>query len=197
VLFPTDVDPPPLPLSLQSDGDSAYGVLAGAPGIRGHAGCWAHVRRKFVDAANGRNAGAAQQMVALIGEFYAVERRLRDADPETRLRGRAEHSRPILMRIRQWLDRTATRVLPKSLLGEAIADALGQWPILITFLENGHLEIDNNAAENAIRPFVLGRKNWLFAGSPRGAETIALLYSVPIPVVLPFPIAFFLFASVV
>jgi transposase len=178
VLFPPDVDPPPLPLYLQSDGYSAYGVLAGAPGILGHAGCWAHVRRKFVDAANGRNAGAAQQMVALIGELYAVERRLRDADPETRLRGRAEHSRPILMRIRQWLDRTATRVLPKSLLGEAIGYALGQWPILITFLENGHLEIDNNAAENAIRPFVLGRKNWLFAGSPKGAETSALLYSL-------------------
>lgn len=178
VLFPADVDPPPLPFYLQSDGYGAYGVLAAAPGIVGHAGCWAHVRRTFVDAANGRNAGAAQQMVALIGELYAVERRLRDADPQTRLRGRAEHSRAILMRIRQWLDRTATRVLPKSLLGEAIGYALGQWPILITFLEDGHLEIDNNIAENAIRPFVVGRKNWLFAGSPKGAETSALLYSL-------------------
>ncbi|UHD16558.1 IS66 family transposase [Thiocapsa bogorovii] len=71
VLFASDVDPPPLPLYLQSDGYGAYGVLAAAPGVIGHAGCWAHVRRKFVDAANGRNAGAAQQMVALIGELYA------------------------------------------------------------------------------------------------------------------------------
>ncbi len=177
VLFPANADPP-LPFYLHSDGYSAYNVLANAPEIIGHAGCWAHVRRKFVEAAAGRNAGAAQQMVALIGELYAVERRIRDADAETRVRVRAEHSRPILMRIRRWLDKAATRVLPKSLLGQAIAYALGQWPILITFLEDGHLEVDNNTAENAIRPFVLGRKNWLFAGSPRGAETSALLYSL-------------------
>jgi transposase len=177
VLFPPGADPP-RPFYLQSDGYSAYSVVATAPEVIGHAGCWAHVRRKFVEAASGRNASAAQQMVALIGELYAVERRLRDADPEQRRCLRAEHSRPILMRIRQWLDQTSTRVLPKSLLGEAIHYALGQWPLLITFLDDGHLEIDNNIAENAIRPFVLGRKNWLFAGSPKGAETSALLYSL-------------------
>jgi hypothetical protein len=82
------------------------------------------------------------------------------------------------MRIYKWLDQTSTRVLPKSLLGEAIHYALGQWPLLITFLDDGHLEIDNNIAENAIRPFVLGRKNFLFSGSPKGAETSALLYSL-------------------
>jgi transposase len=97
-----------------------------------------------------------------------VERALRDTDPDTRRQGRAERSRPMLMRIRRWLDTTATRVLPKGLLGQAIAYALGQWPILITFLDDGRLELDNNIAENAIRPFVIGRKNWLFAGSPRG-----------------------------
>ena len=177
VLFPADTEPP-LPFYLHSDGYSAYNVLANAPEIIGHAGCWAHVRRKFVEAAAGRNAGAAQQMVALIGELYAVERALRDTDPDTRRQGRAERSRPILMRIRRWLDTTATRVLPKGLLGQAIAYALGQWPILITFLDDGRLELDNNIAENAIRPFVIGRKNWLFAGSPRGAETSALLYSL-------------------
>ncbi len=177
VLFPADTAPP-LPFYLHSDGYSADNVLANAPAIIGHAGCWAHVRRKFVEAAAGRNAGAAQQLVALIGELYAVERALRDTDPDTRRQGRAERSRPILMRIRRWLDTTATRVLPKGLLGQAIAYALGQWPILITFLDNGRLELDNNIAENAIRPFVIGRKNWLFAGSPRGAETSALLYSL-------------------
>jgi transposase len=177
VLFPADTEPP-VPFYLHSDGYSAYHVLAQAPEIIGHAGCWAHVRRKFVEAATGRNAGAAQQMVALIGELYAVERALRDTDPDARRLGRAERSRPILMRMRRWLDQTATRVLPKGLLGQAIAYALGQWPILITFLDDGRLELDNNTAENAIRPFVLGRKNWLFAGSPRGAETSALLYSL-------------------
>ncbi|MGB5832254.1 MAG: transposase [Thiohalocapsa sp.] len=102
--------------------------------------------------------------------------RSRDADVETRVRLRAEHSRAILTRIRYWLDKAATRVLPKGLLGQAIVYALGQRPMLITFLEDGHLQLDNNTAENAIRPFVLGRKNWLFAGSPSGAETSALLY---------------------
>lgn len=177
VLFPPGADPPQS-FYLQSDGYSAYLVVANAPEVIGHAGCWAHVRRKFVEAASGRNASAAQQMVALIGELYAVERRIRDAEPEQRLHLRTEHSRPILMRIFKWLDQTSTRVLPKSLLGEAIHYALGQWPLLITFLDDGHLEIDNNIAENAIRPFVLGRKNWLFAGSPKGAETSALLYSL-------------------
>ena len=163
---------------LQSDGFSAYHVLAEAPEVIAHAGCWAHVRRKFVDAAAGRNAAAAQQMVALIGELYAVERDVRNEDPETRKHARAERSGPILMRIRHWLDKAAARVLPKSLLGQAIGYALNQWPTLITFLDDGHLEIDNNRTENAIRPFVVGRKAWLFAGSPNGAETSALLYSL-------------------
>lgn len=177
VLFPPGAKAP-APFYLQSDGYSAYHVLANAEAIIAHAGCWAHVRRTFVDAANGRNASAAQQMVAFIGELYAVERRIRAADAQTRTRERRTHSHPILMRMRRWLDQAAARAAPKSLLGQAIAYALGQWPILITFLDDGHLEIDNNRSENAIRPFVVGRKNWLFAGSPKGAETSALLYSL-------------------
>jgi len=183
VLFPADArsppgtDPPPR-FYLQSDGYSAYHVLAEAPEVIDHAGCWAHVRRKFVEAADGRNAAAARQMVALIGELYAVERDIRDEDPATRQRIRTERSRPILERIRQWLDKAVARVLPKSLLGQAVGYARNQWPTLITFLDDGHLEIDNNRAENAIRPFVVGRKGWLFAGSPAGAETSALLYSL-------------------
>jgi transposase len=156
VLFPPGAETPE-PFYLQSDGYSAYYVLANSDAIIDHAGCWAHVRRKFVEAANGRNASAAQQMVALIGELYAVERRIRAAEAETRQRERHTHSRPILMRIRRWLDQAERRAAPKSLLGQAIAYALGQWPILITFLEDGHLELDNNRSENAIRPFVVGR----------------------------------------
>ena len=160
VLFPPDADPladaPPLSFYLQSDGYSAYHVLANAPGVLGHAGCWAHVRRKFVEAAAGRNAGAAQQMVALIGELYTVERSVRGAAPAIRQAAREARSRPILDTIKQWLDTTAPRVLPKGLLGRAIGYALGQWPTLTTFLDDGRLEIDNNTAENCIRPFVTG-----------------------------------------
>jgi transposase len=175
---PPGSDPPTARIYIQSDGYSAYHALAGALGLIDLCGCWSHVRRKFVDAAAGRNAAAAQQMIALIGELYAVEREIRDAPPDTRKQVRNQRSRPILMRIRRWFDKAAARVLPKSLLGQAVGYALNQWPTLITFLEDGHLEIDNNRAENAIRPFVVGRKGWLFAGSPAGAETSALLYSL-------------------
>jgi transposase len=170
---------PPARFYLQSDGYGAYSAVAAEAAVLGHAGCWAHVRRKFVDAAGARkNPGAAHEMLGLIAKLYAVERRIRGLDPDTRKAERAERSAPILDAIKAWLDRKVTQALPKGLLGQAIAYTLGQWPLLTTFLQNGHLEIDNNIAENAIRPFVVGRKNWLFSGSPRGAETSALLYSL-------------------
>ena len=96
----------------------------------------------------------------------------------TRARPRAQRSKPILDKIKAWLDEKVTKVLPKGLLGTAIAYALGLWPQLTTFLDDGCIPLDNNRAENAIRPFVIGRKNWLFAGSPRGAEASATLYSL-------------------
>ncbi len=175
---------PPIELILQSDGYSAYYVLAKVEEIIDHAGCWAHVRRKFVEAAAGREASLAQEVVAMIGELYAIEKRLRpmahgqQADADTRVCERQAFSLPIIERIKAWLDRHVLRVAPKSLLGKAIGYALNQWPTLIVFLSHGEVEIDNNQAENAIRPFVVGRKNWLFAGCPEGAQTSALLYSL-------------------
>jgi transposase len=171
-------DPPPR-WYLVSDGYSAYPGLARQDGILGHGACWAHVRRKFVEAAEARrHTGAAHQMVAMIGQLYAIERQCREASPEQRQAIRAEHSQPILDKTKAWLDEKVAKVLPKGLLGTAIAYALGQWPQLTTFLEDGRIPIDNNIAENAIRPFVIGRKNWLFAGSPSGAEASATLYSL-------------------
>jgi transposase len=182
-LFPDQDGPPdpdsPLSFYIQSDGYSAYNVLAARAEVLGHAGCWAHVRRKFVDAANARkNPGAAHQMIAYIGKLYAIERQIRGKAPEVRKAARKEHSAPILETIKAWLDNKVSKTLPKGLLGKAIGYALGQWPLLTTFLEDGRVEIDNNLAENAIRPFVIGRKNWLFSGSPRGAEASAILYSL-------------------
>lgn len=98
-------------------------------------------------------------MVALIGALYTVERSVRAADPATRQAARAARGRPLLDTIKQWLDTTAIRVRPKGLLGRAIGYALGQWPTLTRLLDDEHLEIDNNTAENCIRPFVTGRKN--------------------------------------
>jgi hypothetical protein len=176
---PPGSDPPLRWLYLVSDGYAAYRSVALELGLAGHAACWAHVRRKFVEAAAGRSANAAaHQMVALIGKLYAVERRVKDATPEERQAERAVHSRPLLDAIKTWLDEKLTKALPKGLLGTAITYTLGLWPQLTTFLADGHLPLDNNPAENAIRPFVVGRKNWLFSGSPRGAHASATLYSL-------------------
>ena len=176
---PPGSDPPLGRLYLVSDGYGAYSSVALELGLAGHAACWAHVRRTFVEAAAGRSVNAAaHQMVALIGKLYAVERRLIDATPAQRQAERTVHSRPLLDAIKTWLDDKSTKALPKGLLGTAIAYALGLWPQLTTFLADGHLPIDNNPAENAIRPFVVGRKNWLFSGSPRGAQASATLYSL-------------------
>jgi transposase len=176
---PAGIDPPPQGLYLLTDGYSGYSALALEVGIRGHAACWAHVRRKFVEAAEGRKStAAAHQMVALIGELYALERRLRTCCGDERKAERQAHSRPILEKIKTWLDQKVAHVLPKGLLGTAIGYALGLWPQLTTFLEDGHIPIDNNITENAIRPFVIGRKGWMFSGSPRGAQASATLYSL-------------------
>jgi len=183
-LFPGGVGPrgcdaPAQGLYLLTDGYSGYSALAKEVAIAGHAACWAHVRRKFVEAAVGRkHTAAAHQMVALIAQLYAVERSLHDSSAHARQAARKLRSRPILDKIKSWLDEKVAHVLPKGLLGTAIGYALGLWPQLTTFLEDGHIPIDNNLTENAIRPFVIGRKGWLFSGSPRGAQASATLYSL-------------------
>jgi len=175
---PGDSDPPS-GVYILTDGYSGYNALAREVGIAGHAACWAHVRRKFVEAAAGRqNTAAAHQMVALIGKLYAIERALRDSSPTEREAARQERSKPILDKIQAWLVEKAPQVLPKGLLGQAIAYTLGLWSQLTTFLDNGYIPLDNNLAENAIRPFVVGRKNFLFSGSPAGAQASATLYSL-------------------
>jgi transposase len=166
-------------LYLVSDGYAAYNVLVRDFAWAGHAACWAHVRRKFVEATAGRShSAAAHQMIALTAKLYALERGLKDADPQTRRVEREIHTRPVLATIKAWLDSTAARVPPKSLLGNACAYALGLWPQLSVFLADGHIPLDNNPAENAIRPFVVGRKNWLFSATPDGAKASATLYSL-------------------
>ena len=91
---------------------------------------------------------------------------------------RQKHAKPILIKMKTWLDTSKDQVPPKSLLGKAINYCLNQWARLFNYIKDGHAGIDNNVAENAIRPFVLGRKNWLFSGTPEGARASALLYSL-------------------
>lgn len=178
-LYPPDEVTPDGAMYLITDGYSGYNGLSQMPGILGHAACWAHVRRKFVESTHGRkNTAAAHQMVALIRKLYQVERAAREKTPEERKAIRQVQAEPILNKIKTWLDEKVVQVLPKSPLGEAISYTLGLWSKLITYLEDGHIEIDNNKAENAIRPFVIGRKNFLFSGSPRGANASATMYTL-------------------
>ncbi|MEW6487397.1 MAG: IS66 family transposase [Thermodesulfobacteriota bacterium] len=172
----------------QTDGYPGYDFLDRRPGIR-HAGCWAHVRREFHDVktvAAGRNRSAATKAgsvdVALdfIRKLYAIEQRAKEQGltGEALVAVRQAQAKPLLVRFKAWLDQREREVPPKTLLGKAIGYALGQWPRLLVYLDHAVLTPDNNLVENGIRPFVLGRKNWLFAGNPRGAAASAALYSL-------------------
>ena len=114
----------------------------------------------------------------MIQTLYAIERRIKDKSVEERFQIRQLESRPILDRLKQWLDRQQPKIPPKSKLGKAITYAQNQWSYLIRYLDSGLLDIDNNAAERAVKPFVIGRKNWLFAKSVNGANASAILYSL-------------------
>jgi len=165
---------------LHVDGYSGYHKVQGVTLV----GCWAHARRKFDEALKALPAGqtktetAAQQGLKFCNELFAIERELRDAAPEERYNARMERSKPILDAYLTWLRQQRSRTLPKSLLGQAIAYSLNQWDKLTAFLKDGRLEIDNNRSERSIKPFVIGRKNWLFANTPRGAKASAIIYSV-------------------
>lgn len=170
---------------LQTDGYSGYLAVAADPDII-HLGCWAHVRRKFDEAvkaigkgAKGK-AGQAGRALALIRKLYAIEKILREekADVQTRFIVRNEQARSILTELKSWLDKTLPTVPPKSALGKALNYMANQWPGLLRYLDDGRLEIDNNGVENAIRPFVVGRKGWLFSASVRGVKSSANLYSL-------------------
>lgn len=169
--------------ALMSDGYEVYGGIAAANGLI-HLGCWAHCRRYFVEAEaaipkDSRSPEqTATQFISAIGELYAVEARARDLDAAARQKQREAHSRPVLQRIEAMLLKHLHAVLPGSLLGKALHYLSAQWPKLIRYVENGAWPIDNNLCENAIRPFVVGRRNWLFADTVAGANASANLYSL-------------------
>jgi len=144
-------------------------------------GCWAHARRYFVRAQRQQpkgKTGGADQALAWIGKLYQVERQLKDKTPSERRKIRQAKALPILNQLRKWLDKTQPRTAPTTPLGKAMGYLDKQWPRLIRYLEDGNYPIDNNRAENAIRPFVIGRKNYLFSQSVRGVNANANLYSL-------------------
>ena len=139
--------------------------------------CWAHARRKFVEAESS-DALRTHTVVAMIKLLYEVEKEAKDLDADARRLLRQEKSVPRLAQIKAWLEENQGQVLPKSPMGEAINYCLGNWKAFCEYVNDGDLAIDNNAAENALRPIVLGRKNWLFAGSDNGGRTGAVLASL-------------------
>jgi len=164
---------------LQTDG---YGVYESLARERGGelilVGCMAHARRGFHEAlGEGR---AAAWLVGQIGQLYAAEKHLREqkAGPQLRTAVRAWQSRPVLVRLRRASEIIRRRVLPKSLLGQAIDYTLSRWEALTRYLDDGRLEIDNNLCENAIRPTAIGKKNFLFIGHPEAGQRSAVIYSV-------------------
>ena len=166
---------------LHVDGYSAYDQVPGATLV----GCWAHARRKFHDASRilGKAGLKSPDAPAYAGlafckRLYAIEAECRTLTPEERHAVRQEKSVPVLNEMRIWLDEMVLTVLPKSPLGTAVGYCCNQWSKLKGFLADGRLEIDNNKDERAIRPFAIGRKNWLFCNTPAGADASARLYSI-------------------
>ncbi len=161
---------------LQADAYGGYDGIYHAQGVV-EVACWAHARRKFYDAQDS-DAKRASEMLTLVGELYAVEREAKDADEATRLTLRQERSVPVLARIKTWLDTEGEIVLPRSPMAAAITYAQNQWAALNVYVTQGFLNIDNNAAERALKRVAIGRKNWLFAGHDAAAANHARLWSL-------------------
>jgi transposase len=166
---------------LNVDGYSGYEGLTGVTLI----GCWAHVRRNFIEAISVlspmvQKQGGTEAHIGLgyCDKLFAIERDLNDVTHQERFSGREQRSKPVLAECRAWLEETSLKVLPKSPTGKAIRYCINQWSKLTAFLADGRLEISNNRAERSIKPFVIGRKNWLFANTPRGADASATIYSI-------------------
>jgi transposase len=161
---------------LQVDGYQAYAQTQATL-----VGCWAHARRKFIEAkqVQGNNkTGKADVALSLIQKLYGIESKLKDKTTEEKYEIRQQQTKPILDKLHQWLEQNQPRLIGKTKLAEAANYLANQWPKLNIYLEDGRLNIDNNRAERAIKPFVIGRKNWMFSQTSNGANASATLYSI-------------------
>ena len=167
---------------LQSDAYSGYKRVSKDSGgkIR-NVFCWAHARRKFADIVKSSSkATVSAEAIVKIKKLYKIEKDAREQNlgPDNVEILRQEKSKPLLKDLKTWLEIQQRRTPPKGVLGKAIGYSLRHWEELTRYIEDGRLEIDNNGAERCIKPFVIGRKNWLFVGNARGAEAGAVLYSL-------------------
>jgi len=165
--------------AIMADGYGGYDSIVAKNKLT-RLGCWAHGRRYFIKALDQGDNPNAKKMLELIAQLYGIEKQIREDKykPDKIKTIRLEQSIPILNDIREFLDQTLHSTTPSGMMGKALGYLHNQWPHLTGYTKNGNYPIDNNAAENAIRPFVIGRKNWLFANSTKGAKASANLYSI-------------------
>lgn len=162
---------------LQADGYAGFDRLYETGRIV-EAACWAHVRRKFYDIHKTTGSPIAQQALARIGALYEIEREIRGRPANERQAVRRARAGPLLDELHEWLQLSLSTISAKSELAIAIRYALTRWTALVRYAGDGRIEIDNNAAERALRNVALGRKNYLFAGSDAGGERAAAIYSL-------------------
>jgi len=163
--------------TLHADGFAGFNKLYETGRIR-EAACWAHVRRKFFDLHQGHGSPAAKEALERIAQLYAIEKEIRGRSPDERREIRQAGSRPLLDAMHPWLKAKMSEVSRKSELAKAIHYALERWAALLVFVDDRRVEMDNNAAERALRAVAVGRKNYLFAGSDAGGQRAAAIYSL-------------------
>ena len=168
---------------IQTDGYAGYNAVVNQNNLV-HLGCWAHARRKFSEAiksqgkSKNKKTGKAQRGLAFIQKLYKIEKTLLGFSAEECFIERQQQSQPIIDKLKDWLDESLATVPPKSAVGNALHYLNNEWDKLSRYLDDGRYLMDNNLAENAIRPFVIGRKNWLFSQSVEGVKASANLYSL-------------------
>jgi len=163
--------------TLQADGYAGFDQIYEAGRIQ-EAACWAHVRRKFYDLHVAHQSPVAAEAIERIAALYAIEKEIRGHAAGERHQVRNTQARPLLDSLKQWLEETLGKLSRKSDTAMAVRYALSRWDALLRYVDDGHIEIDNNAAERALRTVALGRKNYLFAGSDAGGERAAAIYSL-------------------
>jgi len=163
--------------TLQADAYAGFNPLYENGRIE-QAACWAHVRRKFYDLEQAHASPVAREALQRIGSVYGIEEQIRGRPPEQRREVRRAQVKPLLDSLRQWFEATLSKLSRKSETTAAIRYAVSRWGALTRYIEDGHIEIDNNAAERSLRGVALGRKNYLFAGSDVGGERAAAIYSL-------------------
>jgi transposase len=161
---------------LQADAYAGFGHLYGER-IQ-EAACWAHARRAFYELHQANQSPVAAEALERIGALYVIEAEIRGRPPDERAANRRARAGPLLDALREWLRQTLARVSKKSELAKAISYVLSRWTAMTRYRDDGRIEIDNNAAERALRVVALGRKNYLFCGSDAGGESAAAIYSL-------------------